>query len=62
MTSIDTVETNKFIDITSDAPLHFPDEFGEFEESLVNENNMPHDAPSASDLYSYILGKIEGCS
>ena len=62
MTSIDTVETNKFIDITSDAPLHFPDEFGEFEESLVNENNMPHDTPSASDLYSYILSQIERCN
>ena len=62
MTSIDTVETNKFIDIASDEPLHFPDEFGEFEESLVDENNMPRDAPSASDLCLYILSKIEGCS
>ena len=40
--------------------IDFPDEFGEFEETLVNEDNMPHDAPSASDLYLYHLSKIEG--
>ena len=58
--SIDTAETDKFIDITSAATSDFPDEFGEFEETLVNEDNMPHDAPSASDLYLYHLSKIEG--
>ena len=60
MISIDTAETDKFIDITSAASFDFSYEFGKFEETLLNENNVPPDAPSASDLYLYHLNKIQG--
>ena len=61
MISIDTAETDEFIDITSAVPSDFSDEFGEFAGTLMNENNMemPHDASSAFDLYLYLLSKIE---
>ena len=52
MISIDTTETDEFIDIASAVSSDFSDEFGEFAETLMNENNMemPHDASSAFDL------------
>ena len=61
MISIDTAETDEFIDITSAVPSDFSDELGEFAGTLMNENNMemPHDASSAFDLYSYLLSKIK---
>ena len=61
MISIDTAETDEFIDITSAVPSDFSDEFGEFAGTLMNENNMeiPHDASSTFDLYLYLLSKIE---
>ena len=61
MISIDTAETDEFIDITSAVPSDFSDELGEFAGTLMNENNMemPHDASSAFDLYLYLLSKIE---
>ena len=61
MISIDTAETDKFIDITSAVPTDFCDKFGEFAETLMNENNMemPHDVSSACHLYFYLLSKID---
>ena len=62
MISINTAETDKFIDITSAVTSDFSDESREFAETLMNENNMemPHDASSAFDLYLlYLLSKIE---
>lgn len=40
MISIDTPETDEFVDITSTVPSAFSDEYGEFEETLINKNNM----------------------
>ena len=62
--SINTLETDEFIDITSVVPSDFYDLLGEFAETLMNENNieMPHDGSSAFDLYLYLLSKIEGYS
>ena len=50
MVSIDTAVTDEFIDTTN---ADLSDEFGEFVETLMNENNMEmsHDASSAFDLY-----------
>ena len=47
MISIDTAETDEFIDITN--VLGHSDKFGEFYETLINENNleMPHDVTIA---------------
>ena len=61
MISIHTAGTDEFFDITSAVLSDFSDEFGEFAETLMNENNMemPHDAPNAFDLYLYLLSKIE---
>ena len=58
---IDTAETDEFIDITSAASCDFSDKFGEFAETLINENNMEiaDDASSAFDLYPYLLSEIE---
>ena len=52
MIIIDTAGTYEFIDITSDVPSDFSDEFGEFARTLMNESNMemPHDASSAFDF------------
>ena len=57
----DTADTEEFNDITSPVPPDFFDEFGEFIETLMNENNMemPHAASSAFDLYLYLLSKTE---
>ena len=57
----DTEDTEEFIDITSPVPPDFFDEFGEFTETLMNENNMEmsHAASSAFDLYLYLLSKTE---
>ena len=51
MISINTVETDEFIDITSAVFSYFSDEFGQFAETLMNENNMgmSHDASSVFD-------------
>ena len=56
-----TAETDEFIHINSDVPSNFSHKFGEFTETLMNENkmNMPHDASSAFELYLYLLSKIE---
>ena len=56
-----TAETDEFIDINGDVPSNFSHEFGEFAETLMNENkmNIPHDASSAFELYLYLLSKIE---
>ena len=56
MISIGTAETDEFIDITGAVPSDFSDGFGEFVETLMNENNMemPHDASSTFDLYLYL--------
>ena len=62
MISIDTAETDKFIDITSAVPSDFSEDFGEFAQTLMIENDIeiPHDASrSAFDLYLYLLSKIE---
>ena len=40
MIGIDTPETDEFVDITSTVPSAFSDEYGEFEETLINKNNM----------------------
>ena len=50
MVSIDTAVTDEFIDTTN---ADFSDEFGEFVETPMNENNMEmsHDAANAFDLY-----------
>ena len=60
MISIDTAETDEFVDTTSATPSDFSDEFGEFAETLMNENNVDvsHDTSSAFDLYVYLLSKI----
>ena len=44
MISIDTAETDEFIDLTSAVPSDFSDEFGEFAQTLIIENDieMPH--------------------
>ena len=57
----DTEDTEEFIDITSPVPPDFFDEFGEFTETLMNENimEMPHAASSAFDLYLYLLSKTD---
>ena len=61
MISIDTPETDKFIDIAMAVLSDCSDEYDEFAETLMNENNMemPHDASSAFDLYLYLLSEIE---
>ena len=53
MISIDTAETNEFIDFTCTLPYDFPDKFREFPETAMNENNMEmaDDAASAFKLY-----------
>ena len=50
--SNETAETHEFIIIVSAVSSDFSDEFGEFAEILINENNMeiPQDASSALDL------------
>ena len=57
----DTADTEEFYDITSPVPPDFFDEFGEFTETLMNENimEMPHAASSAFDLYLYLLSKTD---
>ena len=56
-----TADTNEFIIIVSTVSSDFSDEFGEFAQILINENNMeiPQDASSALDLYLYLLSKIK---
>ena len=53
MISIDTAETDEFIDITSAVPSDFSDESREFAGTLMNENNMEmsHDASSAFYIF-----------
>ena len=50
--SNETAEIHEFIIIVSAVSSDFSDEFGEFAEILINENNMeiPQDASSALDL------------
>ena len=53
MISIDTAETDEFINITSAVPSDFSDEFGKLSQTLMIENNIEnaHDASrSAVDL------------
>lgn len=59
MISVDTEETDEFIDITN--VLDQSAKFGEFAETLMNESNveMPDDVTIAFELYLYILKKIE---
>ena len=62
MISIDTAETDEFINITSAVPCDFSDEFSEFSQTPMIENNIgnAHDASrSAVDLQLYLLSKIE---
>ena len=61
MISIDTPETDEFVDITSTVPSDFSDEYGEFEETLMNKNNMemPHNALIAFHFYLYLLSNTE---
>ena len=61
MISINTAETDEFIDITNAVLFKFSDDFVELGETLMNENDMemPHDASSALELYTYLLRKIE---
>ena len=61
MISINTAETDEFIDITNAVLFTFSDDFVELGETLMNENDMemPHDASSALELYIYLLRKIE---
>ena len=61
MISIDTAETDEFIDNTSAVRSDFSEEIDEFARTLMNENNMeiPHDTSSTFDLYLYLLSKIE---
>ena len=49
MISIDTAETNEFIDFICTLPYDFSDKFREFPETAMNENNMEmaDDAASA---------------
>ena len=57
MISINTAETDEFIDITNAVLFTF----SELGETLMNENDMemPHDTSSALELYIYLLRKIE---
>ena len=61
MISINTAETDEFIDITNAVLFKFSDDFVELGETLMNENDMemPHDASSALELHIYLLRKIE---
>ena len=61
MVSINTAETDEFIDITNAVLFKFSDDFVELGETLMNENDMemPHDASSALELHIYLLRKIE---
>lgn len=59
--SIDTAETDDFIDITSGVPCDFSDKFGEFVETLMKENSMEmtDDALNAFDVYLYLLSEVK---
>lgn len=59
MISIDTAETDEFIDTTNVVDQSV--KFGEFAETLMNESNveMPDDVTIAFELYLYLLNKIE---
>ena len=52
MISINTAETDEFIDITNAVLFTFSDDFLELGETLMNENDMEmsHDASSALEL------------
>ena len=59
MISIDTAETDEFIDTTNVVDQSV--KFGKFAETLMNESNveMPDDVTIAFELYLYLLNKIE---
>ena len=59
MISIDTAETDEFIDNTSAVRSDFSEEIDEFARTHENNMEIPHDASSTFDLYLYLLSKIE---
>ena len=55
MISIDTAETDEFMDVTN--VVNQSVKFGEFAEALMNKSNveMPDDVTIAFELYLYLL-------